>query len=175
MIGHKPRRRIKFLRLCRMQECIFCLEGEDVERAILYNVKCRCNYCFHKSCYECYTKKNICPMCRGDVGELYVTVDSQASNACIIPSPLRSRSPISSPEHPELPTPSAPPPSPSQPQPLYQVTHAEIVPIIQSSDRIITPYAPRIRRSLCARVAVSLCCILMTAGFALIIYWIFTA
>jgi len=167
-----------------MLECIFCLEGEDVERAILHNVKCRCNYCFHKSCYECYNRKNICPMCRADVGELYVTVDSQASNACIIPSPSRSPISIPSPERPVLPTPSAPPPSPSttqpppqpqpQPQPLYQATHTEIVPIIQPSERTITPYTPRIRRSRCARIAISIFCINVTAGLAFILYWLYS-
>lgn len=163
-----------------MQECIFCLEGEDVERAILYNVKCRCNYCFHKSCYECYNRKNICPMCRGDVGELYVTVDSQASNACImpspvpspIPSPLRSRSPVPSPVSPVLPTPSAPPPD-SLAQPLYQVTHTEVIPV-EPSDHDAPPYIIYYRRGLCARIAISLFCIIITGGTSFILYWIFT-
>ena len=54
-----------------MNTCIFCLEGADAQRSLLYNVKCRCNFYFHLDCYEVYDKKTKCPMCRGHVGHLY--------------------------------------------------------------------------------------------------------
>ena len=54
-----------------MTTCIFCLEGADAQRSLLYNVKCRCNFYFHLDCYEVYDKKTKCPMCRGHVGHLY--------------------------------------------------------------------------------------------------------
>lgn len=54
-----------------MNTCIFCLEGADAQRSLLYNVKCRCNFHFHLDCYEVYDKKTKCPMCRGHVGHLY--------------------------------------------------------------------------------------------------------
>ena len=54
-----------------MNTCIFCLEGSDAQRLLLYNVKCRCNFYFHLDCYEVYDKKTKCPMCRGHVGDLY--------------------------------------------------------------------------------------------------------
>lgn len=54
--------------------CIFCLEGVDQNQPLLYNVKCRCNFCFHASCYDRYDRKTICPMCRVNVGELFSVV-----------------------------------------------------------------------------------------------------
>jgi len=54
-----------------MNSCIFCLEGGDTGQALLHNVKCRCNFCFHMPCYELYDRKTVCPMCRSVVGELF--------------------------------------------------------------------------------------------------------
>lgn len=54
-----------------MNTCVFCLEGAEAERPLLYNVKCRCNFHFHLDCYEVYDKKTKCPLCRGHVGHLY--------------------------------------------------------------------------------------------------------
>jgi len=64
-----------------MNECIFCLEGSDDDRPILHNVKCRCNFCFHMTCYELYDKKATCPMCRASVGELYNSDNSSVDSA----------------------------------------------------------------------------------------------
>jgi len=58
-----------------MNTCVFCLEEGDKNRLLLHNVKCRCNYCFHLVCYQAYTNKSVCPLCRGTVGELYVDDD----------------------------------------------------------------------------------------------------
>lgn len=51
--------------------CIFCLEGSQPNQLLLYNVKCRCNFAFHKQCYDTYTRKTMCPMCRAEVGDFY--------------------------------------------------------------------------------------------------------
>ena len=55
--------------------CIFCLEGSTQQsqqsHPLLYNVKCRCNFAFHKQCYDAYTRKTICPVCRAEVGEFF--------------------------------------------------------------------------------------------------------
>lgn len=52
--------------------CIFCLEGPSPpQHGLLYNVKCRCNFAFHKQCYDAYTRKTICPVCRSEVGEFF--------------------------------------------------------------------------------------------------------
>lgn len=52
--------------------CIFCLEGPSPpQHGLLYNVKCRCNFAFHKQCYDAYTRKTICPVCRAEVGEFF--------------------------------------------------------------------------------------------------------
>jgi hypothetical protein len=59
-----------------MNTCVFCLETGDNENILLHNVKCRCNFCFHFSCYELYNKKTVCPICRETVGELY-TVEEE--------------------------------------------------------------------------------------------------
>ena len=67
-----------------MNECIFCLEGSDDDRPILHNVKCRCNFCFHMTCYELYDKKATCPICRATVGELYNSDDSYYQNPLIV-------------------------------------------------------------------------------------------
>ena len=58
-----------------MNTCVFCLEEGDKNRPLLHNVKCRCNYCFHFVCYQAYTNKSVCPICRGTVGELYIDDD----------------------------------------------------------------------------------------------------
>jgi hypothetical protein len=167
-----------------MSECIFCLEGEDAERAILHNVKCRCNYCFHKSCYEYYNRKTICPMCRADVGDLYNTVDSQATQPSVTSSPLPS------------PIPSAPEPSPlrtivvqapeeSAVQPLYRVVHAEdIAVMVAPSPFATTPpgaaataaatataTAETTEYSLCVRIGSAFVCVVVAVAFGIILYW----
>jgi hypothetical protein len=55
-----------------MNSCVFCLEESP---PLLYNVKCRCNFYFHRDCYELYNKKTICPLCRNEVGHLFSPVD----------------------------------------------------------------------------------------------------
>lgn len=55
-----------------MNACIFCLEDGNPESPLLYNVKCRCNYCFHMSCYNAYRTPTVCPLCRSTVGELWI-------------------------------------------------------------------------------------------------------
>ena len=71
-----------------MNSCIFCLESGD----IVHNVKCRCNFCFHLACYEKYNRKTVCPMCRANVGELYVppsiSVDTQEPVSIIVQPPI---------------------------------------------------------------------------------------
>lgn len=66
-----------------MNTCIFCLETGDNENILLHNVKCRCNFCFHLSCYELYNKKTVCPICRETVGELY-TIDDEVLPQSVI-------------------------------------------------------------------------------------------
>ncbi len=79
--------------------CIFCLEGPSPpQHGLLYNVKCRCNFAFHKQCYDAYTRKTICPVCRAEVGEFF-TLDIEElpqsyQNYQTIPSqPPQSRPP----------------------------------------------------------------------------------
>jgi len=52
-----------------MNTCIFCLEASS---PLFYNVKCRCNYYFHLECYQAYRTKTVCPLCRANVGELWL-------------------------------------------------------------------------------------------------------
>ena len=75
--------------------CIFCLEGSQPNYTLLYNVKCRCNFAFHKQCYDAYTRKTMCPMCRAEVGDFY-TLDleelpSTYQNYRPLPTQLRQQ------------------------------------------------------------------------------------
>ena len=68
-----------------MNTCIFCLEGGTPESPLLYNVKCRCNYYFHMSCYNAYRNQTVCPLCRSTVGELWI--DEYEEPTVIVPEP----------------------------------------------------------------------------------------
>jgi hypothetical protein len=78
--------------------CIFCLEGVDQNQPLLYNVKCRCNFCFHASCYDRYDRKTICPMCRVNVGELFSVVSVYPQPRATVPI-AHERTPIRSSTH----------------------------------------------------------------------------
>ena len=67
-----------------MNTCVFCLEGTEENRQLLYNVKCRCNYHFHYDCYERYTRKTVCPLCRQTVGELYTNNEDTVSGETVV-------------------------------------------------------------------------------------------
>ena len=68
-----------------MNTCIFCLEGGNPETPLLYNVKCRCNYYFHMSCYNAYRTPTVCPLCRSTVGELWI--EEYDEPTVIVPEP----------------------------------------------------------------------------------------
>jgi len=76
-----------------MNTCVFCLEEGDKNRLLLHNVKCRCNYCFHLVCYQTYTNKSVCPICRGTVGELFIDDD----DSIVTMNPNQVQMPISLP------------------------------------------------------------------------------
>lgn len=71
--------------------CIFCLEGSQPHHTLIYNVKCRCNYAFHTECYDVYTRKTVCPICRAEVGDIF-TLDVEElptpNQNDRVPSPL---------------------------------------------------------------------------------------
>ena len=163
-----------------MSECVFCLEGEDAERALLHNVKCRCNYCFHKGCYAYYNNKSICPMCRADVGELYCTIDSQATQVSVMPSPLPSPTPNpSAPEASPLRAIHAQAPEEFSPQPLYQVMHTEVVPAPLQLQFAMTPPSAHTGANVaqcpaCIRIVIAVVCVVLAGALAALVYWFIT-
>ena len=54
------------------ESCIICL---DPSPSLVSNVRCRCVYWYHTACLNATPNKTHCPMCRSEVGPIYIDTD----------------------------------------------------------------------------------------------------
>ena len=57
----------------QQETCIICLEDKD----LVFNVRCRCTYWYHTECMN-HIQNTQCPICRADVGPLYIEIQDVA-------------------------------------------------------------------------------------------------
>ena len=127
--------------------CLFCLCGAETER-LIHNVRCRCNYTYHHNCFDRYDRKQICPLCKKDVGpppsisDIAITIVGPG-RVVRPPSAQRAEGERRPPRVPQPPQ----PPQPQQPQqpPPQASAHpsaSNATPLIRPPESTVTTPVP---------------------------------